>query len=264
MSELTPEARLRLERYVARMRSALRASRAVETAEIEQNVREHVEVAFADAAGPVDAERLDAVLAQLGPPDQWLSEDEQPWWRRIAARVSHGPEDWRLAYLTFGAFALGLLLLPVGIGVFLLVAAFFLGRAACELIESRGENLGARRWIVLPPIWLFALTAAFLLLILPAIGFGAFGISDGNIHLLRAIPRTTPESAARVRVETGYIAAVAGLWWLVFSPILALIMNPLRTLFLPVTQNLGRKHALLLALIGAMVAAIGAVLLFAF
>lgn len=263
MSELTPEARLRLERYLTRMRSALRGSRAVETTEIEQNVREHVEVAFADAAGPVDADRLDAVLAQLGPPDQWLSEDEQPWWRRVVARVANGPEDWRLAYLTFGSFAVGLLLLPIGIGIVFLLAAFLLARANCELIQSRGEPLGARRWLVLPPIWLLLLTIAGVALIPPVVGLAAAGISDGDIHLLRGIPDTRPESFERARVETGYIAAVAGAWWLFLSAFFALILKPFRAFFQPVTANLGRKHVLVLALVGLMVGAIGAVLLFA-
>src|ERR1051325_2943511 len=236
MSGLTPEARLRLERYLARMRSALRGSRAGETTELEQNVREHVEVAFADAAGPGDADRLDTVLAQLGPPDQWLSEDEQPWWRRIAARVAHGPEDWRLGDLTFCAVAVGLWL-PAG------------GR-------------GPRRCVVLPPIWLVVLPVAGLLLIAPVGALASLGISDGSIHLVRGIPHTQPQTIERVRIETGYIAASAGAWWLLLSAILPLILRPLRAVFLPVTQNLGRKHAVVLALIGAMVGTIGAVLLF--
>src|ERR1051325_2727641 len=242
MSGLTPEARLRLERYLARMRSALRGSRAGETTELEQNVREHVEVAFADAAGPGDADRLDTVLAQLGPPDQWLSEDEQPWWRRIAARVAHGPEDWRLAYLTVGGFAVGLLLLPLGRGLVFLLPAFLLARAAGELIESRGEALGARRWLVLPPIWLVVLPVAGLLLIAPVGALASLGISDGSIHLVRGIPHTQPQTIERVRIETGYIAACAGAWWLLLSAILPLILRPLRAVFLPVTQNLGRSE----------------------
>ncbi|HEV3484414.1 MAG TPA: hypothetical protein VG106_03330, partial [Vicinamibacterales bacterium] len=113
---LTPEAQTKLEEYIARMRSALRGSRSVEPAEVEQNVREHVEVALAGAGAPVGAERLDEVLEQLGPPDRWLAEEDRPVWRRVVQRISSGPEDWRLAYLAFGCFALGLLLLPLGIG----------------------------------------------------------------------------------------------------------------------------------------------------
>jgi len=263
MIELTPEAKTRLEQYLTRMRSALRGSRAVEAAEVEQNVREHVDVALAEASGPVNTERLEAVLAQLGPPERWLPEDEQPWWRRVASRVSSGPEDWRLAYLTFGTFALGLLLLPVGIGLVFFLCACLMARAECELLASRGETLGARRWLVLPAIWLMLLGIAAIVLVVPAMGFASLGLSDGNLQLVGGIPHAEPETLERVRIETGFVATVAGAWWLVFSLILALIVKPLRAFFLPVTEHLGRKHALLLALIGAMVGAIGAVLLFA-
>jgi hypothetical protein len=262
MIDLTPEARTRFEQYLSRMRSALRGTRAVEPGEIEQNVREHVELALAEASGPVSTERLDAVLAQLGPPERWLPEDELPWWRRIAQRVSTGPEDWRLAYLAFGVFALGLLTLPIGLGLVFLVCAFLIGRAECELLSTRGESLGARRWLVLPSIWLVFLTAAGVALILPVAGLAGLGISDGRIHLLQGIPHTRPETIERARVETGYIAMVAGVWWLFFSAILAAIVKPVRAFFLPVTERLSRKHALILALIGVMVGSIGAVLLF--
>jgi len=263
MIEMTPEATTKLEQYLARMRSALRGSRSVEPAEVEQNVREHVEVALANTAAPVGTERLAEVLAQLGPPEQWLPDDEQPWWRRVAERMSHGPEDWRLAYYAFGAFALGLFLLPVGFGLVFLICAFLLSRAECELLASRDELLGARRWLVLPAIWAVLLIVAMIVLIAPVVGLASIGISDGNIHLVRGIPHTPPESIERIRIEAGYAMSVAGAWWLFFSIILAFVVKPLRTFFLPVTQNLGRKHALLLAIIGSMVGVIGAVLLFA-
>ena len=263
MIDLTPEASTRLEQYLGRMRSALRGSRSVEATEVEQNVREHVDVALAGASGPVSTERLDAVLAQLGPPEQWLPEDEQPWWRRVATRVSAGPEDWRLAYLTFGSFALGLLLLPIGVGLVFFICAFLLARAECEILASRGESLGARRWLVLPAIWVILLGVAIIALVTPVMAIASFGISDGNIHLFDGMPRTRPESLDRVRVEVGFVATVAGAWWLVFSMILAMSVKPLRSFFQPVTANLGGKHALILALVGLMVGAIGAVLLFA-
>src|SRR5687768_13227776 len=100
--ELTPDAKLRFEQYLQRMRATMRGARAVETAEVEQNVREHVEVALATAPAPVGTDRLAAVLEQLGPPEQWLPEDERPIWRRTMDRLINGPEDWRLAYLSLG------------------------------------------------------------------------------------------------------------------------------------------------------------------
>ena len=53
MIELTAEARQKFDDYLARMRSALRGTRAVEAAEVEQNVREHVELALSGSEGPV-------------------------------------------------------------------------------------------------------------------------------------------------------------------------------------------------------------------
>jgi len=262
MIEMTPEAQTRFERYLTRMRSALRGS-AVEAADVEQNVREHVDVALANTAAPIGIERLDEVLEQLGPPERWLPEDEQPWWKRVASRMSSGPEDWRLAYTTFGAFAFGLFLLPVGFGLAFLICAFLLARAEHELLTSRGETLGARRWLVLPAIWTVLLGVAMLLLVAPVMALASIGLSDGNLRFVHGVPHAQPETLERVRIETGYIAMVAGGWWLVFSVLLAFLVKPLRAMFLPVTENLGRKQALLLSLIGAMVGAIGAVLLFA-
>jgi hypothetical protein len=259
---LTPEAQAKLEDYIARMRSALRGSPAIEPAEVEQNVREHVEVALAGSGGAVGAERLQAVLEQLGPPERWLAEDERPAWRRVLERISSGPEDWRLAYLAFGTFALALLLLPLGIGVLLLIPAFLLSRAEAELLASRGEELGARRWLVTPAIWIVLLLVSFAALVGPVIALGDLGLRDGQLRFVSS-PRAPHGSWERVRIETGYVAGVAGAWWLVLAAIFAAAVKPFRVFFLPVTASLGRKQAAVLALVGAIVGTIGAVLLFA-
>lgn len=263
MIEMTPEARTRLEQYLNRMRGALRGSKSVATAEMEQNVQEHVEIALEGTPAPVGVERLSAVLEQLGPPERWLTEDDRPAWRRILHQISTGPEDWRLAYLAFGAFAVGLLLFPIGIGMVFLLVAFFLSRAEVDLVSSRGEELGARRWLVLPSIWLVLVAFAAFLLIAPVIALVSMGLSDGNIHYLRGIPDTRPETAERMRVEVGYAAAAAGAWWLFISPFLALGMRTIRGFFLPATQRLGRRHAGVLAIIGVVIGTLGVVLLYA-
>jgi hypothetical protein len=63
-----------------------------------------------------------------------------------------GPEDWRLAYLAFGLFFLGLLSLPIVVGAFFLAAGYLLGRAAVELAREKAIPLGARRWLVYPAV----------------------------------------------------------------------------------------------------------------
>jgi len=253
MIDLTPDAKERFELYLGRMRSALRGSRAVEASEVEQNVREHVEIALAGATGPVDAERLGEVLAQLGPPERWLTDDDRPWWSRTLHTISHGPEDWRLSYLAFGAFALSLLLLPIGVGVFVLIAAFALSRATVELIHDRGEILGARRWLVLPAIWIVLLGVVLPLLIAPVAGISSLFLDDLD----------APEGYEQIRFHAGVIGMVAGAWWLVMAGVFAALMKPFRALFYPVSANLTRKHAVVLALVAIMVGAIGAAVFFA-
>lgn len=53
MIDLTPDAKVRFEQYLQRLRGSLRGTRAVEADEVEQNVREHVEIALAGAPSPV-------------------------------------------------------------------------------------------------------------------------------------------------------------------------------------------------------------------
>ena len=121
-------------------RCAARA--AVEAAEVEQNVLEHVELALARRRCPSGTDSLAAVLEQLGPPERWLPDEERPAWRRTMDRLMTGPEDWRLAYLSFGLTTLMIVTLPIG-GILLLLPAFLLSRAWVALIEERGETLGA-------------------------------------------------------------------------------------------------------------------------
>lgn len=164
MIELTADAKLRFEQYLQRMRESLRGRPAIETAEVEQNVREHVEVALAAAPLPVGTDGLAAVLEQLGPPEQWLPDEERPAWRRTMDRLMSGPEDWRLPYLSLGLLVLMVFTLPIG-GVLLLLPAFLLSRAWVALIEERGQTLDARRWLVLPPIVIAFVSLFFLTVI---------------------------------------------------------------------------------------------------
>ena len=263
MIELTPEANTRFEEYLQRMRSALRGTTStIETAEVEQSVREHVDIALAGAGGPVGVDRLGEVLEQLGPPDRWITDDERSWWRRLAQRISTGPEDWRLSYLAFATFVLGLVTLPIGIGVFIIFAGFFLSRATVELLEAREEPLGARRWLVLPAIWTILLpvcAGALIALIAPV---ASVGLDDGMVYRLTNIREPQSGTLEEMRIQAGVLGLAAGGWWLIVSAIFAAVLKPFRTLFLPVTRNLTRKSAAVLALVAVMVGSLGAVLLF--
>ncbi len=254
MIELTPAAKSRFEDYLQRMRRVLRGSRAVEPEEVEANVREHVELALAGAPIPIGADRLLAVLEQLGPPERWLPEEERPAWRRVLDRLMHGPEDWRLPYLAFGAFVLSLLLLPVGIGVLFLVLSFLLSRAAVELYAERGEPMTAKRWLIVPPI------AVVLFFVLLAVLF--VPISPAMAWLIERELGSNPSPAEALYVA-GMIGVIGGAWWIVLSGLFALTVHRVRNWFLPLTANWSRKHALVLLVMGVVVAAAGGALLFA-
>lgn len=260
MIELTDSARERLDDYVRRLRAALRGTRSIEPDEVEQSVREHVEIALHGTPAPVGAEPLAEVLERLGPPERWLAEDERPVWRQMMERLRKGPEDWRLAYASFGLFVLSLLLLPAGIGVLLFPAAFLLSRAYVEFLETRGERLGARRWLVYPPIAIVMMGVLTVLLVAPVAAFLAWGIGDHALHRMFLQPHWI--AGDHFRFDTGVAAMAFGVWWIVASLLLAAFARPIRFPFKPLLDNFQRRHAYVLTAIGFIVAAAGALTLF--
>jgi VIT1/CCC1 family predicted Fe2+/Mn2+ transporter len=259
MIDFTPDAKRRFDEYLQRMRVSLRGSRSIEPDEVEQNVLEHVELALAEAPSPIGPERLGTVLEQLGPPERWLPEDDRPLWRKAMDRVIAGPEDWRLAYASLGLTLLMVITFPIG-GVLLLLPAFLLSRSYVALMEERGEALGARKWLVLPPIVFALLLISAGALIAPSGAFGAI-LSEVGIRDLGFDYQTRYE---RGRLFLGALSMATGAWWIVLSGVFAMLMRPFRALFAPVTSGLKRGHALVLTLAGVVIAGIGAALLFAF
>ena len=258
MIDLTPDAKRSFDEYLQRMRATLRGTRSVEAEEVEQNVVEHVELALAGSPAPIGRESLRTVLEQLGPPERWLPEEERPWWRKVMDRVMTGPEDWRLAYASFALTLLMVLFLPVG-GILLVIPAFLLSRAYVELMNDRGETLGARKWLVLPPIVIVLVLVCVAALIGAAAPAAAIGLENGGLRAVGFRPESRYE---RMRIEAGFIALSAGVWWIVLSGIFAMLMRPFRALFQPVTAGLRRGHALVLTIAGVIVGAIGAFLMF--
>ena len=204
---LSPDAETLFDNYLRQVRAALTDSPDVSPDEIEADIREHVENELRTAVRPVVPFVLQAVLNRLGPPTQWLpagktvSRSDLPslWkyvtgqFRRIKNILWRGPEDWRLAYLTFGTFALGIFFLLVGtqehsrgsailpLGVVLLIASYFLSRAGINLIEQNGRETGdARRWLLYPPVVLASLVLFLVLIISPPIT--ATAASYGAAH----------------------------------------------------------------------------------
>jgi hypothetical protein len=175
MTPFTPEAATALDEYLRQVRAAVAGMSEVNPDEIEADVREHVATEFESAVRPVTLTEMEAVLVRLGPPQMWAAAGEPPrpavsvsidwraglrWlrrkWQGFVSAFWRGPEDWRLAYLAFGTMLIGIITLPIAIGVLLLFVSYLLGRAAAELAVEKQAPLGARRWLVYPPVLLFA------------------------------------------------------------------------------------------------------------
>lgn len=255
MIEMTPAAREHLDNYLQRIRSELRGSRSVVADDVEQSVREHVEIALADAPAPVGATQIITVLDRLGPPERWLGDEE--------GETSPAPRDepegqtlvWRLAYVSF-AVLLVAALLP-GFLFFLLIPAMVLSRATVELAQDRGVPLGGRRWLVYPSIAVVLALAVGVLLLLPPLSAMA-GLSP---EILRSfdIPGNARE---QFRLNLGLRCVIFGGWWIIAAAFFAALLRPIRFMFAPLLQDLHRKHLAVLALLGALMAAGGATLIY--
>ena len=258
MIHLTDDARRRFDEYLQRTRSALRGTRSVEADEVEQNVIEHVELALAGVPAPVGAEPLRQVLEQLGPPERWLPDEELPAWRRVMGRVMTGPEDWRLAYLSFGASVVMILFFPVG-GILVLPIAFLLSRAYVQLLQERGEPLGARAWLVLPPIVFTFVLFLGSALVLSAVGPGLLASEKG----LEALGFQPFDRIERMRMTIGVVGLASGTAWIALSGLFAWLLPPMKVLFAPILNKVKRSHLLVMTGIGLFAAAAGAALLWA-
>lgn len=258
MIDLTREAQIKFDEYMGRTRRALRGRR--ERTDVEQSVREHIETALSGASAPVGTSELSAVLAQLGPPEQWIAPEDQPAWKRVVTRLLVGPEDWRLAYLSFAFTLLTFFLLPAG-GIFFLIPAYLLSRAHVELVAERGESLGARRWLVLPPIVVIAAILTVAALVAPIAGFGAWLIDQHGLAALWPGHSFTSQFEY-TRVVAGTVAIGAGVWWIVLAGIVAIVLQPFRALVAPVANGLTRKHTLVLVIAGLIAIGAGALALF--
>ena len=82
-----------LDRYLEQVRTHLQGCRPVDPAEVERDVREHIERELEEIPESVCFNDLDTVLNRLGSPAQWVPVEEVPWWRKVLMRLQHGPED---------------------------------------------------------------------------------------------------------------------------------------------------------------------------
>jgi hypothetical protein len=264
MIDLSPSARQRLDDYFQRLRHSLRRASPTEADDVEQSVREHIEVALAAVPAPVGSEQLAEVLDRLGAPDGWVPPDERSILERmvhqVRDRLRFGPEEWRLAYVTFGLFLAALILMPVGIGFFLRIASFLASRAYVDFMDAKQEAPGARRWLVYPPIGFFLAVATVFFVVGLAGPALAWGIGEeGFLDLLEESRLRAPYHEEQF--VAGAAAAALGTWWILASLIGMAFLRAIRFVFKPLLTRVRRTHFLGLTIIGALTLALGLALL---
>lgn len=251
MNQLTPDARLRLDVYMNGVRRAV-AGTSVDPEEVERDIREHIETALKQTATPVSRATLDEVLARLGDPSQWVPDEEIPQWRRVWRRFAYGPEEWRLPYLAFALTILGLLTIPVGIGVVFIGAAWILSRAALRLPSVRPENDAARRWLLYPSIIFVSVVFALMILAGPVPPVLVWGIEERGFADVMQAGRLG--HAEMIQLNTAFTLAAFAAWWIVLAALVAALPRAVRWLFAPLADRLRRRHALVLAAIAIVMA----------
>lgn len=260
MMELTPSAQQRFDEYFRRLRRSMRGASPAEAEDVEQSVREHIDVALAGAATPIGSEQLAAVLDRLGSPDRWMGDEERSIIQRVMERLRSGPEDWRLAYMAFGLFLLALILTPVGIGVLIMGASYLVSRAYVDFMEAKDEVPGGRRWLVYPPIALFLFLAVGFFVVGPAGPVLVWGLEDEGF--LRILNETSVHAPyPEVRFLAGSTATVLGTWWILASLIGMVFLPISRFVFKPLLARVRRTHFLGLTIVGALAVTLGLVLL---
>ena len=253
MMDMTPAAHQQFDDYLQRLRRELHATRADVAEEVEQNVREHIEIALENAPTPVSGTDMIAILDRLGSPEQWLDEEEHALSRGIG---DSGADHSRLPYVAFGLVLVSIITFMF-FGFLLLIPAMFVSRAWVEQKRERGEPLGSKRWLVYPSVGLVLASVALLLLLVPPLG--AIALIRDDVGRLFDVP---VDPAGELRFHAGLRAVMVGAWWIIAGGLCAAFIRPIRFVFLPLLDRVRRKHFAVFSAIGALLAAAGAALIY--
>ncbi|MCK4856590.1 MAG: hypothetical protein KAT58_01335 [candidate division Zixibacteria bacterium] len=249
MIALSESARRSLDDYLRQARAYLRGSKSVDAGEVEQNITEHIENELQGATEPVSCDVLDAVLDRLGSPRQWVSEEELPWWHRIILRLRSGPEDWRLAYMSFGLFVAALVIAPATpplVFVVLMLAGFLASRAAISQTPDSNQ-LKAQKWLIYPSL-------------IGVYGFVLVGLFTLPLVLLIPLAEEYERHFSRLQNDLDYwftactvfsvAFAAMGAWWGILALVTLILGKRVVVLFRPFADAYKAKWAFLLLVIG--------------
>jgi hypothetical protein len=258
MPRFTPEAQLRFDEYLDHARAALAGCTEVSPEDIEQDVRAHIAAEFPPGSGWVRLDQLEAVLVRLGRPDQWVTDEDRPAWRRsidwvrtrpaavgrrvrvATERLRHGPDDWRLAYITFGLLLVGIFLFPLL--VVLLPASYLVGRAALSRARDAGQTLGGQKWLIYPPLLIVSVPLLLGLLLWP-LGVGGAIADDvcrhnrDSIQAVLELPRGLCEFLTYVYCMGGALSV----WWVILGGVFLVAKRLPAALFPPLISKPGHS-----------------------
>ena len=260
MAVLSRDAQSVLDHYLRRVRASLRGHRTVDVEDVERDVEGHIQAALAGQPEPIDAANLRQVLDRLGSPEQWVPSDDLPPWRTILARLSSGPEDWRLPYLTFICFVTGLTLFLTRFGmvglwpfpVILLLASFLLARASLAVMAASGTPVEPRRWLIYPALLLWYIPVA-----ITAFGWPAPFVAgaDQDVPALTAWVRSLVPEWEGASIAAA-VSIVLGTWWIVLGLLATASSRLVRTAFWPFAESISARHTIGVSVAGGVLVAI--------
>jgi hypothetical protein len=235
MKELSVNAGECLNEYLQKVRTRLIGAKTLDPVEIERDIYEHIERELESEQEPVNCAQVEQVLERLGAPEQWVPDEELRWWRKIFVRLQDGPDDWRLAYICFAVFVLGLIVLPIGI--FLLIPlSFYIGRSALSLAGGC-EQLGEQKRLIYPPLVVFYALAGLVTAFWPLV---ICGMLHDDVWW--------------------FVVAGLGLWWLVLGAFLSARQTLIDKLVYPFGSFVSKKKLRRLMGFGGIMLLVGIVL----
>jgi hypothetical protein len=176
-----------------------------------------------------------------------VPEEEISWWRKFILRIRTGPEDWRLAYLSFGLLLPGFLFPPAFL--FLIPASYLVSRAAMSL-SNNDIQVKAQKWLVYPSLIVITFLIAGVLLLAPLLVFIPMAV-----HLEESIMETH-----NIEIDDHYGILAASLigmltcLWCMLEGTICLIFPALpKKLLYPMADWFKRKHAIVLIVLAFVV-----------
>jgi hypothetical protein len=261
MVALSPDAKGHLDQYLKQIRMALSGRESIDADEVERDVLSHIDAELSGVSEPVPAHRLLAVLDRLGEPNEWVPAEEAAW-RRPFTALSSRPNDWRLAFVSFGSLVLTVILMTGRVMLWplplvLLPLAFVTARINIALLDERGEALGLRTWLLYPSLLALYVPLFFALIGGPTWPVADFLYDDPSARSrIAALAHASPSLAA-----PAVVVIVLGCWWTLLGLVVIQMISRVRALFRPFAGFLDRRQAIRLALTGIVLAAIGIVTL---